>query len=492
MVGPRLVILGSGIAGLVAGHELARRGLAVTVLEAAPMAGGRTSTWRDGQGREVDTGLHVVADHYVNFTEVLGQVRANRDLHWVGKHTYLQANRPPMAWYFSPYRPPFHLLRPAREMPLSLAERLAMGVVGTKLASMTQADLATLDDVTYAEWHHRHRLGRGFILDLAEAACDAATFQTVEDAAARPVLSWLKYLMRNRFAGDVGLFQGTLAEALVNPLVRSIEAAGGQVRTRRAATGFVIEGRRVVGVRTVHTRGEGALTRADGRVDGVPGTEAVVPCDHLISALPVQGLQALLSPELAADAGLAPMLGLTTTPAMSVIVWFDRRIEPMPEGAPLCTGCVMRDFIDLRRLGREAGAPGSVYQFVLTRARERASHTDAQVVADAVADLKAVWPAAAAAQVVDAAVERIGAAMFAAVPGAHVRRPGVTTALGGLHLAGDWTHHEYNASMEGAAFSGRRAANAVLTALGLPAVRLLEPPDPTVIPALRRWVRRAA
>ena len=44
---PRIVVLGSGIAGLVAGHELAQRGLPVTVLEAAPMPGGRTSTWRE-------------------------------------------------------------------------------------------------------------------------------------------------------------------------------------------------------------------------------------------------------------------------------------------------------------------------------------------------------------------------------------------------------------------------------------------------------------
>lgn len=478
MTAPRVVILGAGLAGLVAGHELARRGFAVTLLEAAPMPGGRTSTWRDAQGREVDTGLHVVADHYVNLCEVLGQLGVSRHLHWVSKHTYLQANRPPLAWSFSPLRPPLHLLRPAREMPTTLAERLALARVGVKLARMTQADLAALDEVTYAEWHQRHHLGQGFVHALAEAACDAATFQPMEAAAARPVLSWLKYLMRNRFAGDVGLFQGTLADTLVGPLVRSIEAAGGAVRLGVAATGLTLEGRRVVGVETVATRSVGPLHRADGRVDALPGTPIRVPCDHLISALSVQALQTLLPPALAADAGLGPLLGLSTTPAMSVILWFDRMIEPMPEGAPLCTGCVMRDFVDLRRLGREVGAQGSVYQLVLTRAAERAEHTDAQVVADALADLRAVWPAARHAQVIDAAVERIGAAMFAAVPGAHARRPGVSTRLGGLYLAGDFTHHEYNASMEGAAFSGRRAANALLEALGQKPVALPAVPDP--------------
>lgn len=472
---PRVVVLGSGIAGLVAAHELARRGHAVTLVEAASIPGGRTSTWRDAQGREVDTGLHVVADHYVNLRDVLDQVGAARRLHWVEKHTYLRAGRAPMAWSFSPHRPPFHLLRPMRAMPITWAERLALGWAGAPLAAMTQADLAALDTETYASWHHRHRLGRGFVLDLAAAGCDAATFQTVEQAAARPVISWLKYLMRNRKAGNVGLFQGTLTDTLVGPLLRSMEAAGGSLRLNTAVTGWVLDGRRVVGVQVARHRGAGPVHSADGRLAVVSGTEELIPCDHVISALSVQGLQAILTPTLAADAGLTPMMGLGTTPAMSVIVWFDRLIEPMPEGAPLCTGCVMRDFIDLRRLGRATGAAGSVYQFVLTRADVRQGHTDTQIIADCVADLKAVWPAAAAAQVVDGAVERIGAAMFAAVPGAHAKRPAAATRLGGLVLAGDWTQHEFNASMEGAAFSGRRAANVVLRALGEPEAPLRVP-----------------
>src|SRR5688500_687846 len=83
---PHVVILGSGVAGLVAGHELAERGLAVTVIEAASIPGGRTSSWRDARGRDLDTGLHVVADHYVNLIEVLGSLGATRHLRWFTKH----------------------------------------------------------------------------------------------------------------------------------------------------------------------------------------------------------------------------------------------------------------------------------------------------------------------------------------------------------------------------------------------------------------------
>ena len=114
---PRTIVLGSGIAGLVAAWELALRGLRPLVLEAAPIAGGRTSTYHDDHGRLVDTGLHVVADHYLNLQAVLARLGLSERLIWVGKHTYLRAGREPMSWYFSPYRPPFHLAPPEDGQP---------------------------------------------------------------------------------------------------------------------------------------------------------------------------------------------------------------------------------------------------------------------------------------------------------------------------------------------------------------------------------------
>lgn len=486
---PRAIVLGAGIAGLTAALELARRGLAVEVIEAAPFPGGRTSSFIDAAGRAVDTGLHVVADHYVNLVELLSSVGASKHLTWVDRHTYLRDGHPPLAWYFSPRRAPFHLVRPAREMPLAPLERAALGAAAVELASYSQADLAALDGVSYRTWHDRRRLGRGFTLELAEAASDAATFLTVDEAAARAVISWMKYLVRHRHAGDVGLFAGALGDVLVGPLVAAIEKLGGRVRCGAAVTGLVVEGRRIAGVELAPAAAGGPVNRADGIVSGLGASRERIAADVVVSALPIQALRAILPPALARDAGLADAMKLTTTPALSAIVWFDRPIRPIPAGAPLCTGCAFRDFIDLATLGRAAPGGPSVYQFVITRAASRFGDPDERIIADVLADLRRVWPGARDAQPVDAAVERIGAAMFAAIPGAHALRPPAATALGGLYLAGDWIRHEANASMEGAAISGRLAASAALEALGQPPVRLLAPPDPTVVAPLRRLRR---
>ncbi len=489
---PSVIIAGTGIAGLVAAYELASRGCRVTVLDAAPISGGRTSTYIDARGRQVDTGLHVVADHYVNLIEILAGLSVSRRLHWVDKHTYLRAGHPPMEWYFSPKPPPFHLLRPMREMPLSLGARLRLGKVGMLLAGYTQADLSELDHLTYAAWHRRHGLGDDFTLELAEAAADAATFLTVEQAAARPVLSWIKYLMRDQHAGDVGLFRGTLEECLIGPLVQAITQRGGQVRLRTAVRGFApsADGRQLEGVWVAPAHESGPVHRADGAVNTDETKRELLPADFFISAMNVQSLRAVLPAEHIRQSGLTEAMRLSTTPAMSLLVWFDRRIQPMPQGAPLSTGCAMRDFVDLALLDRQpSGFAGSVYQFVVTRASARLNDSDEHVLNDVVADFKAVWPGARDAQVVDFALERIGAAMFAAVPNAHALRPSSQTRWRNFVLAGDWVRHDMNASMEGAAVSGRLAASAVLHQLAMPEVPLREPADPTVVPALRRLLR---
>ena len=494
----RAIVLGAGLSGLVCARELAARGIDVTVLEAAPFAGGRTSSWTDARGRATSTGRHVIADHYTNLLDVLARLGATRHLEWVTEHLYLRAGQPAFPWAFDDKPPPRHLLRPFRTMPLTWPSRAALGLGGLVAASYAQEDLAALDHLTYAEWHAKRRLGNGFARDLAEAGADAATFLTGEEASARAVLSWMKYMVRTSRAADVGLMRGSLADCLVAPLVAAIEKHGGRVRTSTAVVALELDEHRVRGVRVARATGQDSYHRADGVMAHAADTE-LLAADLVVSALPVQGLQRLLTRDQARAAGLADIYQLGTTPAVSVVVYFDRTIAPAPPGAPLVTGGAMRDLVDLAELGRKPnGAPGSVYEFVVTRARERIAHDDARIVADVVADLERAWPAARGARVVDHVVERIEAAMFAAVPGAHALRPSTTTQLANLILAGDWTRHELNASMEGAALSGRKAANAALAVAGRPqAVPVLTPPDPTVVPALRalrtkvveRWAR---
>src|SRR5438270_2396208 len=72
-----VIVIGSGLAGLSAGFELAEEGLKVLVLEAADQVGGRTSNWRS-DGMDVESGIHKFVGFYKEFPSLLR--RAGIDL----------------------------------------------------------------------------------------------------------------------------------------------------------------------------------------------------------------------------------------------------------------------------------------------------------------------------------------------------------------------------------------------------------------------------
>jgi Flavin containing amine oxidoreductase len=82
-----------------------------------------------------------------------------------------------------------------------------------------------------------------------------------------------------------------------------------------------------------------------------------------------------------------------------------------------------------------------------------------------VAALRASYPAARDARVLDVTVVPWPKATFSSRVGMSTIRPGNRTALPNLALAGDWTHNDWPTTMEGAAQSASRAVDLVHAAL---------------------------
>src|ERR1700754_4953383 len=76
--GTEAVVVGGGIAGVSAAVVLAERGVAVTLLEAAPTLGGRLGAWPhllpDGTEQVVEHGFHAFFRHYYTWRSLLRRI----------------------------------------------------------------------------------------------------------------------------------------------------------------------------------------------------------------------------------------------------------------------------------------------------------------------------------------------------------------------------------------------------------------------------------
>jgi hypothetical protein len=127
---------------------------------------------------------------------------------------------------------------------------------------------------------------------------------------------------------------------------------------------------------------------------------------------------------------------------------------------------------------RIAESSAHYYQVVISASHDLANRPRQAVLDEVLADLRAIFPAAAKAQLVRWQLLTEHDAVFSVRPGLDAIRPRQQTVISNLLLAGDWTATGWPATMEGAVRSGYLAAEAIAAQLGRP--------EPIVRPDLPR------
>lgn len=258
----RVAIVGAGVTGLVAGRELARRGLTVTLYERWPDVGGQASAF--------DVGGGVLVERYYHHL-----FRSDREM--IALHDELLPGA--LEWHRSsvgmysrgriwPFVSPRDLLAYA---PLPPLERLRLGLAVLRL--VRRRDWERMDDVGALAW--------------LRAASGERTLESVwrplmlgkfGDDAERIPLAWLwsKLVLRREKLGGKGATGERLGyprgsfQAICRALAADLRARGGSiyldrevVRIRRAADELVLD-----------CAAPGEYRRPQGSASAVPEQEA--------------------------------------------------------------------------------------------------------------------------------------------------------------------------------------------------------------------------
>jgi hydroxysqualene dehydroxylase len=412
---PRVAVVGAGLAGLSAGLALARRGWLVDLYERSRLLGGKTTSF-EVEGQEVDCGQHVVLACCTATLELVEELGLSDSLYMQPRFevTVLSRTRPPAHLRAAALPAPLHLLAGFARYPhLTALDRIQVG----RALIAARADATPTGDM--AAWLRRHHQSTRALRAFWEPFLVPALNAPLNRVSAAMGL----FVIRTAFLGDRGAAR---IAYLTVPLARLAEAAASRfdgVHLRQAVVGVHREGDRVTGVKL--TGGAGAA------------------CDACVIAVPPRRLNALLDD--APALGIAGLEAFEPMPIVDVHLWYDRPV----------LGCDFAALLDSPVQWVFEKSPGYVC-CSLSAADDLVQRPERELVELARSALASVLPAAARARLLRGAATRDPDATFIPAPG--VRRPGPTTALSNLVIAGAWTDTGWPATIESAIRSGRAAA----------------------------------
>lgn len=432
-----VVVVGGGWAGLTAAAELAAAGAEVTLLEAAPRLGGRARTVESTHWHG-DNGQHLLLGAYTETLNVLQRLGADLDTLFMRMPLTLELRRPgeTALRLRAPQLPaPLHLLAGLLTANgLTWHDRRAALALCLRLA---RCGFRLRHDLPLSQWLTAEGQTEALITALWEPLCLAALNTPMREASSAVFVRILgDSFAKRRSDSDLLLARPPLGDCLPHLAQEFIIHAGGRIHTGQSVRQVIVEGERVVGVRT---------------------NSATFLTSHVVLATPAWVTQTLLAPITATRPIADSLAQLQYYPICTVYLHYpaDTRLDSPLLGMLGGMGQWLFD----RRLNDEPGWMA----VVISGPGEHMALDNRQLAARIEAELAALFPTWPAA--LDRRVIREKRATFACTAAAAALRPAARTALPGLYLAGDYTATGYPATLEGAVRSGCLAAQSLLATL---------------------------
>lgn len=440
-----VVVVGAGLAGLSCAFELADAGRRVVILEAQPWVGGRTASWRDPDGMQVESGLHRMLGVYTAFPGLLRRAGIDPDavILWEDEVEFRQP-APGAAAVVSvaPLRDPLQMVADVvgHNGYLSPAAKLSMGAFMAKGLADYAADPERLDGQSVLAYATAQNVHPEVVSRLLEPLVAGIYFMPAAAFSAQVFFALIAPYLPNAAAMRVGAFAGGMTEVFAEPLAQAIRQRGGTVLTHTRVDQLIVENRRVLGVRA-----------------GAQEFRA----RQVVLASSLRATQALVAREFAGAPWAEPMLRLPTMPAVTLQLELEgpsMAVDHTTFGVGTSLACFSEQSRTTFR-----GTPGRL-SIIMAPADKLIGLPVSEVLTIALEDADRLGLAVRGRIKRYRMVNHVDD-FYSLAPGNEALRPSQATPVPGLTLAGDYTRQEYVATMEGAVVSGQRAAKIVAAAL---------------------------
>jgi len=429
------IVVGGGLAGLAAATALAGDGASVLLLERRPVMGGRAYSYHHPALDEVVDSQHVLLGCCTNLRHLCEAAGSGEAIRWYDKLTFLEPNGRRTILQPSGLPAPAH-------QTLSF---LNAGMLGIQDKAAIAAGLARFlrgypadDRESFAAWLKKTGQTERAIRHFWEPVVWGALNDVFERCSTKYAGKvFHETFLRSQEGGRLGIPAMPLTEFFA-PLVDLARSKGVVVRDKAGADLLA------------PLAGGGWTVRSGGE----PFT-----AKNVILATNFRETRALLAGVAGAEA-LVPAEGkLVSAPITTVHLWYDREVSELDHAVLLDTR--IQWMFHKSRIRRWAAERGSYLELVISASWSELEQGRQEILFSAIAEAEVFFPKMREARLVKSGVLKEARATFSVTPGLDAVRPGQTTGIAGLFLAGDWTRTEWPSTMEGAVRSGRLAAGAV-------------------------------
>jgi 15-cis-phytoene desaturase len=312
-----------------------------------------------------------------------------------------------------------------------------MAAMGTAVF-YSDKKLEKMDDLTFGQWAHRYSPSGAFL--PLEPGINGLTFTPSWMISAKVMLNWFRKVAASPDSARVGFANGGLGDIWVGTCLDHIKKKGGKVSLKRPVNAINVEGTKVKSV-TI-----GAQNRR---------------ADIYVSALPPFSLRQLLPRECFDLQYFRNLHHFQYAPSLSLQVWFDRKLTDV-DVTFFSNNCIFNTYADLSNVLPQIFSGGSMFEMVLSPADHITGLPDEVIFDIAIGQIRALFPAAAAAEVRKYKVVRERQGVYRAFPGMEKRRPYQRSPYDNLYLTGDYTQTPVSSGgMEAAIWTANHCAEII-------------------------------
>jgi 15-cis-phytoene desaturase len=444
------VIMGAGLAGLITGLILSRRGLPVLLIEAGPRVGGKLQSWVDPDGDVVEHGCHIWWDQYRNFHALLESFDlADRLVPLPRSFALIRANGEYTLVTPEWLNDSYGLASFAMRLPgLGFGDKLSAILGGLRMLGFEfGADYAALDTVSFRTWAKESGFSEAVLNHFFNTIIPSHFYLPLHEVSAAAILSGRPNYFSSR-TQEVSVLVRPPQEALLEPMVRAIKQLGGRL---------------LLQTKVLALEQEGQLVRAID-VESPTGTHERIEPRYVVSGLDVNAFQRVAQPLFSACNDLAGVPRLDATPVICARIWLHERLPAIPATVGHFQGsALLHTFFHISAFQPEFAGEGDLLEVQSGPAQEYI-HLNEDILKQLILDeMSRFWP-----QLLNAGLRKIvvikhqkGFTSFRV--GSERYRPCVQTSLKNLWLAGDWVRVPTPVfAMERTALSAILAANEIL------------------------------